>query len=123
VIDSLSQHVTFKAGSVEPPKSYLGADVFQITVHDGNQDSPMKQVWCMSATEYIKRAIQEVERELAEEGAYLPKRTETPLSSGYHPELDFSVELDSSKVNYYQGLIGILRWIVELGRIDLIVPV
>jgi hypothetical protein len=77
----------------------------------------------MSATEYIKRAIQEVERELAEEGAYLPKRTETPLSSGYHPELDFSVELDSSKVNYYQGLIGILRWIVELGRIDLIVPV
>jgi len=25
--------------------------------------------------------------------------------------------------NYYQGLIGILRWIVELGRIDIIVPV
>jgi hypothetical protein len=123
VIDSLSQHVTFKAGSVEPPKSYLGADVFQITVHDGNQDSPMKQVWCMSATEYVKWAIQEVKRELAEEGAYLPKCTETPLSLGYRPELDFSVELDSSKVNYYQGLIGILRWIVELGRIDLIVPV
>jgi hypothetical protein len=25
--------------------------------------------------------------------------------------------------NYYQGLIGILRWIVELGWIDIIVPV
>mmetsp|Transcript_8647 Transcript_8647/g.12593 ORF Transcript_8647/g.12593 Transcript_8647/m.12593 type:complete len:946 (-) Transcript_8647:1039-3876(-) len=123
VIDSLSQHVTFKAGSVEPPKSYLGADVFQITVHDGNQDSPMKQVWCMSASEYVKRAIQEVERELALEDAYLPKRTETPLSSGYRPELDFSMELEGYKVNYYQGLVGILRWIVELGRIDLNVPV
>ena len=123
VIDALSQHVTFKPGSVEPPKSYLGADVFQITVHDGNGDTPVKQVWCMSAGEYVKRAIEEVERELAMEDSYLPKRVETPLSSGYRPELDFSLELDGAKVNYYQGLIGILRWIVELGRIDLIVPV
>jgi len=123
VMDSLAQHVTFKPGSIEPPKSYLGANVFRITVHDGNQDSPMKQVWCMSAWEYVKRAIEEVERELAMEDAYLPKRTETPLSSGYRPELDFSLELEGSKVNYYQGLIGVLRWIVELGRIDLIVPV
>jgi hypothetical protein len=123
VMDSLAQHVTFKPGSVEPPRNYLGADVFRITVHGGNQDSPMKQVWCMSASEYVKRAIEEIERELAMEDAYLPKRTETPLSSGYRPELDFSLELEGSKVNYYQGLIGVLRWIVELGRIDLIVPV
>jgi hypothetical protein len=42
VIDSLSQRVTFKAGSIEPPKSYLGADVFQVTVHDGDQSGPAK---------------------------------------------------------------------------------
>lgn len=74
-------------------------------------------MWAMSATEYVKRAIEEVERELHQKDAFLPKRVETPLSSGYLPELDFSVELDSQQTNYYQGLIGVLRWIVELGRI------
>jgi len=123
VIESLSQHVTFKPGSVEEPKNYLGADVFKVTVHDGGPNEPAKQVWAMSASEYIKRSIQEVERELALQEAYLPKKIETPISSGYRPELDFSPELDGSRINYFQGLIGVLRWIVELGRIDIIVPV
>ena len=123
IMDSISKFVTFKPGSIEPPKSYLGADVYRVTIHDGNQDTPMKQVWAMSANENVKRAIQEVERVLGESGTYLPKKTETPLSSGYRPELDFSKELEGQQINYYQGLIGILRWIVELGRIDLIVPV
>jgi hypothetical protein len=97
IIDSLSQCVAFKPGSVEPPKSYLGADVFQVTIHDGDQNGPAKHVWAMSATEYVKRAIQEVERELALQDAYLPKRIETPLSSGYRPELDFSPELEGRR--------------------------
>jgi hypothetical protein len=83
----------------------------------------MKKVWAMSATEYVKHVVQEVERELSSQGAYLPKRIETPLSSNYRPELDFSSELEGSQVNYYQGLIGVLQWIVELGRIDIIVPI
>jgi hypothetical protein len=83
----------------------------------------MKQVWTMSAQEYIKRAIEEVERELKASNLFLPKKVETPLSSGYRPELDFSLELCPQMINYYQGLIGVLRWIVELGRIDIIVPV
>jgi hypothetical protein len=123
IVNSLSQSMTFKQGSIGPPKNYLGADVFQVTVHDATLDTPAKQVWAMSATEYVKRAIEEVSRELTLQGAYLPKRVETPLSSGYRPELDFSAELDDERTNYYQGLIGVLRWIVELGRIDLIVPV
>jgi hypothetical protein len=38
-IDSLSQHVTFKPGSVEEPKNYLGADVFKVTVMTEAQTS------------------------------------------------------------------------------------
>jgi hypothetical protein len=34
-----------------------------------------------------------------------------------------SLELDDDWTNYFQGLIGILRWIFELGCIDIIVPV
>jgi hypothetical protein len=51
----------------------------------------------MSATESVKRSIQEVEREFTLQDAYLPKHTETPLSSGYRPELDFSADWKALK--------------------------
>ena len=47
----------------------------------------------------------------------------TPLGSGYRPELDATEELDATRQNYYQGLIGVLRWIFELGRLDILVAV
>ncbi len=45
-----------------------------------------------------------------------------PQSYGYRPELNFTNELDGCQTNYYQGLIGVLRWIVELRCIDIIIP-
>ena len=38
----------------------------------------------------------------------------------YRPELDVSAELSSAQASYYQSLIGILRWILELGRVDIV---
>jgi hypothetical protein len=122
-MDKISQYVQFKPDSVQAPEHYLGADILWHTIQDGNLDTPMKQVWAMSPQEYIKRAIQEVEQELALDNSCLPKKVQTPLAHGYRPELDFTTELDSQRTNYYQGLIGVLRWIVELGRVDIIVPV
>ena len=99
IMDDISKYVKFKSGSVQAPEHYLGADILRHTIHDGNLDTPMKQVWAMSPQEYIKRAIQEVERELALDDSYLPKKIRTPLSHGYRPELDFSIELDSQRAN------------------------
>ena len=45
------------------------------------------------------------------------------MESDYHPELDKTDELDGNKANYYQNLIGILQWVVELGRIDIALEV
>ena len=45
------------------------------------------------------------------------------MRSTYRPELDVSEELSLSDASYYQLLIGILRWIVELGRIDICLEV
>ena len=118
VMDFMNSHYTLKEGSVKPPDEYLGA---QIQKHDlpGTGGS----CWSLSSDRYVKRAVADVERELAEMSLALPTRTKTPLSTGYRPELDATVELDAKRANYYQGLIGVLRWIVELGRIDIIVPV
>lgn len=43
----------------------------------------------------------------------------TPLPKDYHPELDGTDFLDDENIEVYQSYIGILRWSVELGRIDL----
>lgn len=37
----------------------------------------------------------------------------------YSPELDSSEELDIKDAAYYQSHVGILRWGVEMGRIDI----
>jgi hypothetical protein len=37
--------------------------------------------------------------------------------------LDATPELDDSRANYYQGLIGVLRWMIELGSIDIMASV
>jgi hypothetical protein len=37
--------------------------------------------------------------------------------------LDPTVELDAQRLNYYQGLVGVLRWICELGQVDILMPV
>ena len=56
-------------------------------------------------------------------GKQLPTKVTTPLASGYRPELDQSCELNSERLNYFQGLIGVLRWICELGGLDIMMPV
>jgi len=50
-------------------------------------------------------------------------RFSTPMTNGYCPELDYSPFLADSAINYYMELIAILRWIVELRRIDIMVNV
>ena len=42
-----------------------------------------------------------------------------PLTWDYHPKLDASDPLDTQEALYYQSLIGILHWAVEMGRMDI----
>ena len=42
---------------------------------------------------------------------------------GYDPELDTSPELDPEAASYYLALIGVLRCMVELGKVDIITKV
>ena len=57
---------------------------------------------------------------LDEDGHGLTLRgTKTPFPSDYKPELDVTNELDAAGISRYRQLIGILRWAVELGRVDI----
>ena len=117
VMDMLGKHYTLKPGSVGKPDTYLGTKIGRYTLADGSE------TWSMSSDLYVKRAVADVEVELKKVNQALRTKVSTPLSSDYRAELDKSPELDPKRANYFQGLIGVLRWIVELGRIDIAVAV
>ena len=42
-----------------------------------------------------------------------------PLVGGYRPETDMTDPLDPDRASYYQTMIVVMRWMVEIGRIDI----
>ena len=60
---------------------------------------------------------------LHKKGEKLPEMAPTPLSCKYRPEIDISPECGEEDAYYYHSLIGVLCWIVELGRVDIGVEV
>ena len=100
--------------SVAPPNIYLGGKVKKMRLPN------MVEAWTFSSSQYVKEAVSNVEIFLQDlDGSMLSMKINAPLSNGYRPELDSSPQLDGADGAYYQSLIGILWWIVELGRIDI----
>jgi hypothetical protein len=117
-MNTLAQFYRLKEGSVGRPTQYLGAQIKEYHfTHD-----PLQTSWSISADKYLKEAIQNIENELHKMGKQLPTKVNTPLSSNYRPELDVSSLRPDHLANYYQQILGILCWLVELGRIDIHLP-
>ena len=119
IMDYLSKKYKLKEGSVKEPDIYLGAEIRKFYVKRSNQ--PDKVRWQISSDLYVKKAIEDLQTELALAGKALATKAATPISVGYRPETDTTNLLGDKQASYYQGLIGILRWMCELGRIDIIV--
>jgi hypothetical protein len=110
---SLTGIFKLKDDKIEEPDMYLGAQLGKIIV-DGFE------CWTMSAEKYVLASVKNIEDVLAKRGLRLPTKCYTPLASDYRPELETSPELKSDGVQIYQELIGVLRWAVELGRVDIL---
>jgi Reverse transcriptase (RNA-dependent DNA polymerase) len=119
VMDKLMQLYRLKPESIGPPKRYLGATIEQVQLCDG------RSVWSMSAAEYIHNAVNVVNERKSKEGVKGLNRRQRkrPYHHNYKPEIDVSEVLDSEATTWYQQLIGMLRWICELGRIDILYEV
>ena len=120
-MDYFVSHYKLKDRSIKEPDSYLGVQVSKLYI-DG-ADDPEKPQWVMPLEKYVKHAVTNVKTELASVDQCLPTRVMTPMSQGYRPELDQSKEIDLKCAQYYQSLISVLRWICELGWIDILVAV
>ena len=104
----LATYFTIKEKSIEPPTQYLGNKVSQVTMQNS------VKCWSFSSSQYVQGAVKNVEDYLSKTGDKLPSRNKSPWACNYHPECETSPELSPTNAAYYQSLIGVLRWIVEL---------
>ena len=52
-----------------------------------------------------------------------PSHCANPFAADYKPELDESELLDPDLASRYALMIGMLQWMVEIGRVDIITKV
>ena len=103
-----------KDDKIAEPENYLGTGLSKMVT------SNVRTCCSMSPEKYCKAAVLNVELKLSEEGKRLPTKFKTPLKIGYFPDLDVSQELKEDGVQYYMDLIGVLRWVVEIRRVDIL---
>ncbi|EJK65892.1 hypothetical protein THAOC_13210, partial [Thalassiosira oceanica] len=109
-----------KEESIGPPSQYLGGKLSLVTTANNTK------AWQFSSSQYVQEAVRNVEKYLAATDRILPRRCTTPLSPNYRPEIDTTLELnevDDTDAAFFHSLIGMLRWIVELGRADICLEV
>ena len=82
-----------------------------------------KVEWAMGSRTYVKNAVRVVESLIVEDDpeAKLKSTARNPFPTRYKPELDITAELNEELGSRFLQLVGILRWAIELGRLDIYV--
>ena len=78
--------------------------------------------WVLSVSQYVQESCRNVQKYVKENlgGRWkLPKQAPNLFAMGYAPELYASPVLDPSFASDYQSQIRILRWMVDLGWVDI----
>jgi hypothetical protein len=115
VLERINKSFKLKPGSVGDPNIYLGAKIKRAVLENGTV------AWGMSSSKYVQEAYHTSKRFLEKNfnGKYsLPKVAVNPFPVACDPETDVSEPLPPNEASYYNTIIGVLRWAVELGRID-----
>jgi hypothetical protein len=115
--NEIGKNWALKPESIGPPSQYLGGKLREVTLANG------VKAWAFGSHQYVQAAVMNVHDHLIKKGLKLPYSAPNPLSIDYRPEIDVTPELGEADASYYQCLIGVLRWIVELGRVDIDVEV
>ena len=114
----LSKLYRLKDGTGEPDR-YLGGNIERVQTNDGSV------AWSLSCHDYLSNAIRQIQEGLTQKDLKL-KQFGTglrPYPASYRPEMDVTPTLDEEGTTKFQQLIGILRWAIELGRVDILTEV
>ena len=110
----LDQHFLVKPGSLGKPTQYLGSSVSRFKIPQDDTEC-----WAMGSEQYVKEAVRNVKTWLEKRGLNLKSKAPSVLPSSYRPECDATAMCNDADHSYYLQQIGVLRWAVELGRIDI----
>ena len=113
ILKAVQVNFEFKDDKIAQLETYLGAQLGQMEINKTVR-------WYMSSEFYVRAAITNIEETLSKSGQKLPNKCKTPLSWGYQPELDVMQELKADGLHRYQELVGVLKWAVKLGRVDIL---
>lgn len=116
IMFALEEFYRLKDGFSKPTQ-YLGAMVKEWTFSDGSEPC-----WALSSQQYVDEAIRNIEIHLKQSNHTLCKSNQ-PMPTWYHPELNVTPYLQDEDINFYQSQISILCWMVELGRVDIYINV
>ena len=116
-IDGIKATFRLKGNKAEVSNIYLGGDIKQVLNTSGIK------CWTFSSEKYVKTAVSNVEDKLEESLLRLPSKCITPFRFAYHPSENTSRELDTNGTRYYRELIGVLHWVIKLGRVDILLEV
>ena len=111
-----------KEASIGEPDVYLGGEFRNVELDTG------EVCWAFSSSQYVQESCKNVrnhlklrngENKLQDCKYHLPKIAPSPITTDYQAEIDISPYLNAVDDVYYQSLIGVVRWMVELGQVDI----
>lgn len=114
LLSSVQLKFKLKDDKMEEPEMYLGSEVSKMNNENGDE------CWALSSDKYCAAMVKNIEETLGKRGLRLPSKCSLPLTTGYKPELDCTAELKSEGVQFYQEIVGQLRWAIEIGRVDIL---
>jgi hypothetical protein len=116
VMGEINRYLLLKPSSVGDPDIYLGAKLKKTKLPNG------VMVWGLSPSKYVIQAVKNCQLHLTEKlaGKYsISAMADNLFPVNYDPSTDLSDLLDPDCSSFDQHLIGVMRWMVELGRIDI----
>ena len=111
--NEIGKSFRLKKKSVDDPGKYLWGKFRKVKLNNGID------CWEFSSTQYVQDAVNNVEQYLKVKGKKLLKKLPATLQNNYLPQIDMTEDLVQDDAAYYHSLIGVLIWIVELGRVDI----
>ena len=116
VLKLVDKYFGLKPGSLADPNIYMGARVKLMALPNGFME------WLLSPSKYVQEAVNIVEtyvKDKLREHWKIPKTSVNSFPIGYETTEDVTPELDPELALYYQSIIGVLIWMVELGQINI----
>jgi hypothetical protein len=120
VMNEINKYLPLKSSSVGDPDIYLGAKLKETQLPN------RVMAWGLSLSKYVVQAVKNCQLHLTEKlaGRYsIPAKADNSFPVDYDPSTDLSDLLDPDCSSLYQHPIGVMRWMVELGRIDIVTEV